>query len=105
MYNQLVGVRPTVGLASRDGIIPLALSQEPGGPMARSVTDAAIALDAVVGVDEADPVTARQQGLVPDSYTSFLDPDALQGARIAFIPSMSGPIPAPSAYSRRRLRR
>lgn len=89
-YNQLVGVRPTVGLASRDGIIPLALSQDTGGPMARSVIDAAIALDAVVGVDEADPVTARQQGLVPDSYTSFLDPDALQGARIAFIPSMVG---------------
>lgn len=89
-YNQLVGVRPTVGLASRDGIIPLALSQDTGGPMARSVTDAAVALDAVVGVDSADPVTARQQGLVPDSYTSFLDPDALQGARIGYVTSMVG---------------
>jgi amidase len=89
-YNQLVGVRPTVGLASRDGIIPLALSQDTGGPMARSVIDAAVALDAVVGVDDADPVTARQQGLVPDSYTSFLDPDALQGARIGYVTSMVG---------------
>ncbi|GAA1231479.1 amidase [Microbacterium phyllosphaerae] len=89
-YNQLVGVRPTVGLASRDGIIPLALSQDTGGPMARSVIDAAVALDAVVGVDDADPVTSRQQGLVPDSYTSFLDPDALQGARIGYVTSMVG---------------
>lgn len=89
-YNQLVGVRPTVGLASRDGIIPLALSQDTGGPMARSVIDAAVALDAVVGVDDADPVTARQQGLVPDSYTSFLDPSALQGARIGYVTSMIG---------------
>ncbi|MFK0402802.1 amidase family protein [Microbacterium sp. NPDC090225] len=89
-YNQLVGIRPTVGLASRDGIIPLALSQDTGGPMARSVIDAAVALDAVVGVDEADPVTARQQGLVPESYTSFLDEDALQGARIGYVSSMVG---------------
>ncbi|MFJ6533262.1 amidase family protein [Microbacterium sp. NPDC091662] len=89
-YNQLVGVRPTVGLASRDGIIPLALSQDTGGPMARSVIDAAVALDAVVGVDGADPVTARQQGRVPESYTSFLDTDALQGARIGYVTSMVG---------------
>lgn len=89
-YNQLVGVRPTVGLASRDGIIPLALSQDTGGPMTRSVTDAAVALDAVVGVDDADPVTARQEGQVPASYTRFLDADALDGARIGYVPSMLG---------------
>ena len=59
-YNQLVGVRPTVGLASRDGIVPLALSQDTGGPMARTVADAALALDAVVGTDEADPATAER---------------------------------------------
>ena len=53
-YNALVGIRPTVGLASRDGIVPLALSQDTGGPMARSVLDAAVALDATVGVDESD---------------------------------------------------
>ncbi|WP_435736014.1 amidase family protein [Cellulosimicrobium sp. PMB13] len=89
-YNQLVGVRPTIGLASRDGIIPLALSQDTGGPMTRSVTDAAVALDAVVGVDPADPVTSRQQGEVPASYTQYLDADALDGARIGYVPSMIG---------------
>ncbi len=89
-YNQLVGVRPTVGLASRDGIIPLALSQDTGGPMARSVIDAAVALDAVVGVDEGDPVTSGQVGLVPESYTSFLDEGSLEGVRIGYVPSMVG---------------
>ena len=87
-YNQLVGVRPTVGLASRDGIVPLALSQDTGGPMTRSVLDAAVALDAVVGIDEADAVTARQAGLVPASYTSHLDAGALDGARIGYVASM-----------------
>lgn len=89
-YNQLVGIRPTVGLASRDGIIPLALSQDTGGPIARSVTDAALALDAVVGVDENDAVTQRQVGKVPESYASFLDSDALKGARIGVIGTLSG---------------
>lgn len=89
-YNQLVGVRPTVGLASRDGIVPLALSQDTGGPMARSVLDAAVALDAVVGVDEADPITARQAGLVPESYTSSLDASALDGTTIGYVPAMVG---------------
>ncbi|MFC4555021.1 amidase family protein [Georgenia faecalis] len=92
-YNQLVGIRPTVGLASRDGIIPLALSQDTGGPMARSVMDAAAALDAVVGVDPADPVTAEQAGRVPESYTAHLDPTALEGARIGYVASMVGTNP------------
>jgi amidase len=87
-YNQLVGIRPTVGLTSRDGIIPLALSQDTGGPIARSVTDAAVALDAVVGVDPSDPITAEQTGLIPDSYTAFLDPKALRGTRIGYLTSM-----------------
>ncbi|PRY66974.1 Asp-tRNA(Asn)/Glu-tRNA(Gln) amidotransferase A subunit family amidase [Glaciihabitans tibetensis] len=89
-YNQLVGIRPTVGLSSRDGIVPLALTQDTGGPIARSVTDAAVALDAVVGVDPADPITAEQTGLVPDSYTEYLDPTALQGTRIGYVASMVG---------------
>ena len=89
-YNQLVGVRPTVGLTSRDGIIPLALSQDTGGPMARSVLDTAVALDAVVGIDSADPATSRQAGLVPDSYTSELTDTALEGARIGYVASMVG---------------
>ncbi|PZF65844.1 hypothetical protein DEJ33_08880 [Curtobacterium sp. MCPF17_047] len=89
-YNQLVGIRPTVGLTSRDGIIPLALSQDTGGPLARSVTDAAVALDAVTGVDAADPVTEGQTGKVPTSYTQFLDPTALRGKRIGYVTSMVG---------------
>ena len=89
-YNSLVGVRPTLGLASRDGIVPLALSQDTGGPIARSVTDAAVALEAVVGVDAGDPVTARQAGKVPASYVSSLDADSLSGARIGYVPSMLG---------------
>ncbi|MCR2824250.1 amidase family protein [Microbacterium sp. zg.Y909] len=89
-YNQLVGVRPTVGLASRDGIIPLALSQDTGGPMTRSVMDAAVAMDAVVGIDPADDVTSRQAGVVPESYTSYLDANALAGARIGYVASMIG---------------
>ncbi|MEN8707272.1 MAG: amidase family protein [Nocardioides marinisabuli] len=87
-YNQLVGVRPTVGLASRDGIVPLALSQDTGGPMTRSVSDAAIALDAVVGSDPADPVTADADDRAPESYTSYLDPEALAGVRIGYLASM-----------------
>ena len=77
-----------MGLASRDGIIPLALTQDTGGPIARTVTDAAVALDSVTGVDAADPVTSEQQGLVPESYTSFLDADALAGTRIGYVTSM-----------------
>jgi Asp-tRNA(Asn)/Glu-tRNA(Gln) amidotransferase A subunit family amidase len=97
-YNQLVGIRPTVGLASRDGIIPLALSQDTGGPMARSVVDAAVALDAVVGVDPADPVTDRQTGQVPESYTASLDPTALAGTRIGVIASLSGTGPVADRF-------
>lgn len=87
-YNQLVGIRPTVGLSSRSGIVPLALSQDTGGPLARTVMDAALALDATTGVDAADSVTAAQAGLVPASYTEGLDDAALEGARIGYFPSM-----------------
>jgi Asp-tRNA(Asn)/Glu-tRNA(Gln) amidotransferase A subunit family amidase len=92
-YNQLVGIRPTVGLSSRDGIVPLALSQDTGGPITRSVTDAAVALDAVTGTDPNDPITAEQAGSVPDSYTASLDENALAGARIGYLPSMIGTNP------------
>ncbi|GAA1953493.1 amidase family protein [Microbacterium aquimaris] len=96
-YNALVGIRPTVGLTSRDGIVPLALSQDTGGPMARSVLDAAVALDATIGIDEGDPITANQAGLTPESYTEALDPEALDGARIGYIPVMVDPSSAGSS--------
>lgn len=89
-FNQLVGLRPTVGLSSRDGIVPLALSQDVGGPLARSVTDLAIALDAVVGTDPNDPATAEANEHVPATYTEFLDKHGLGGRRIGYDPSMVG---------------
>ncbi|GJM84193.1 amidase [Paenibacillus sp. HMSSN-139] len=81
-FNSLVGIRPTIGLSSRDGIIPLALTQDVGGPIARTVEDAAILLDATAGYDPDDVATAYSVGRIPDSYTRFLDPSGLKGARI-----------------------
>lgn len=81
-FNSLVGIRPTIGLSSRDGIIPLALTQDVGGPMARTVEDAAILLDATAGYDPDDVATAYSVGRIPESYTDFLDVDGLKAARI-----------------------
>jgi Asp-tRNA(Asn)/Glu-tRNA(Gln) amidotransferase A subunit family amidase len=81
-HNALVGIRPSIGLTSRDGIIPLALSADVGGPMARSVTDAATLLDVLAGYDPEDPVTRLSQGHIPKSYTTSLDKNGLRGARI-----------------------
>jgi amidase len=78
----LVGIRSTMGLTSRDGIIPLYLRNDIGGPMARTVEDAARILDAIAGPDPADPITERGRGKIPKSYTAFLDPNGLRGARI-----------------------
>ena len=89
-FNSLVGIRPTIGLSSRDGIIPLALSQDVGGPIARTVADAAAALSVVAGYDPNDPVTAGSIGKVPTSYTSFLDPNGLKGARIGVVRDLFG---------------
>ncbi len=89
-FNSLVGVRPTIGLSSREGIIPLALSQDVGGPMTRTVADAAVTLDYTVGFDPEDPVTEKSIGNVPDSYTDYLDPNGLEGARIGVVPELFG---------------
>src|SRR5512135_2956451 len=78
----LVGVKPTVGLISRSGIVPIAHSQDTAGPMARTVTDAAILLGALVGADPDDPVTVAGAAKGRRDYTTFLDPKALEGARI-----------------------
>ncbi len=80
--NGIVGLKPTHGLLSRDGVIPLALSFDTAGPMARNVYDVAAALGVLTGVDEADPATAKSYGRFHRDYTQFLDPDALDGARI-----------------------
>jgi len=78
----IVGLKPTVGLVSRAGIIPIAHSQDTAGPMSRSVADAAALLTAIAGVDPRDPATADAQGHVAKDYTAFLDPNGLKGARI-----------------------
>jgi Asp-tRNA(Asn)/Glu-tRNA(Gln) amidotransferase A subunit family amidase len=88
--SNLVGLRPTIGLSSRSGIVPLALSQDVGGPMTRTVTDLAFALDATVGFDPQDPITATSIGKIPDTYTSFLNLNGLQGARIGVVRSLFG---------------
>ncbi|GIO15821.1 hypothetical protein J19TS2_53760 [Cohnella xylanilytica] len=88
-YNSIVGIRPTIGLTSRDGIIPLALSQDVGGPMARTVADAAIMLDAISGYDPNDIATAGSVGKIPVSYTKYLDKNGLDGARIGVITDAS----------------
>ena len=80
--NGLVGIKPTLGLTSRDGIIPFALSLDVGGPMARTVTDAATALGVMTGVDVNDRSTLESEGKSYKDYTQFLDPDSLKGARI-----------------------
>ncbi|HEY9909793.1 MAG TPA: amidase family protein [Thermosynechococcaceae cyanobacterium] len=89
-FNSLVGIRPTIGLSSRDGIIPLALSQDVGGPMTRTVADAAAALSVVAGYDPNDPITAGSIGKIPPSYTSFLDPNGLKGAKIGVVRDLFG---------------
>ncbi|HSS35522.1 MAG TPA: amidase [Patescibacteria group bacterium] len=80
--NGIVGIKPTLGLLSRTGIVPISADQDTAGPMARNVTDAAVLLGAMTGVDKADPATAEQKGHAFRDYTRFLDKHALRGARI-----------------------
>ena len=80
--NGLVGIKPTIGLLSRSGIIPISATQDTAGPMARTVQDAAILLGALTGVDEKDVVTKGSAGHVPGDYTKFLDLRGLSGKRI-----------------------
>ena len=80
--NGLVGIKPTIGLVSRTGIIPISITQDTAGPMARSVTDAAIMLGAVAGVDAKDKATETSRGKAEKDYTKFLDADSLKGKRL-----------------------
>ncbi len=80
--NSLVGIKPTLGLVSRSGIIPIAHSQDTAGPMARTVADAAALLTALAGVDPEDAITAESRGRASADYTQFLDASGLKGARI-----------------------
>lgn len=80
--NGIVGIKPTVGLVSRSGIIPISHTQDTAGPMARSVADAAALLGAITGQDGRDGATKASDGKAASDYTAFLDPNGLKGARI-----------------------
>ncbi|MBJ7515759.1 MAG: amidase [Stenotrophomonas sp.] len=85
--NGVVGLKPTVGLVSRDGIIPISFSQDTSGPITRTVADAAVVLTAIAGRDDADPATATMPGRAVYDYTARLNPDGLRGARIGVLDS------------------
>jgi len=83
--NGVAGLKPTVGLVSRSGIIPIAHSQDTAGPMARTVRDVAILLGAMAGIDPEDRATAASNGNAHPDYTKFLDADGLKGARLGIV--------------------
>ena len=88
--NGIVGLRPTHGLLSHDGIIPLSINLDMAGPMGRHVYDVAAMLGAMTGVDSADPTTQKSEGRFETDYTQFLDAGALQGARIGIARDLMG---------------
>jgi amidase len=87
--NNLVGLRPTRGLISRDGIVPVSITQDTIGPISRNVSDTARILDAMVGYDPNDPVTAFSVGNIPKTYTAFLQ-NGLKGARLGVLTTLFG---------------
>jgi amidase len=88
--NGLAGIKPTVGLVSRSGIIPISHTQDGAGPMCRTLRDAAIVLGALTGVDPEDSATAASSGKSQKDYTQFCDPNGLKGARIGVARKYSG---------------
>lgn len=88
--NGIVGLKPTVGLVSRTGIIPISHSQDTAGPMTRTVRDAAILLSAMTGIDHDDPATSDAGEHRLSDYTKNLDPNALKGARLGVVRSLFG---------------
>jgi amidase len=104
--NGVVGIKPTLGLASRSGIVPISAEQDTAGPIARNVTDAAVVLGALTGVDPGDPATAGQAGHVHTDYTPYLDPHALRGARIGvWRKGTFGPSPETDAIMEKTISR
>jgi Asp-tRNA(Asn)/Glu-tRNA(Gln) amidotransferase A subunit family amidase len=102
--SSLVGLRPTVPLVSRHGMLPARPSTDTLGPIARNVRDAALLLDVIAGYDAKDPVTAQAVGQIPKSYTSFLVPDGLKGARIGVIRQPMDPKADPTSDDYRRVK-
>jgi amidase len=88
--NGIVGLKPTHGLLSRDGIVPLVLSFDTGGPMARNVYDIAVSLNIMTGVDPADEATKKSEGKIEKDYTAFLKRGSLKGVRIGVARDFTG---------------
>jgi amidase len=88
--NGIVGIKPTVGLWSRSGIIPISYTQDTAGPMARTVRDAAVLLGAITGIDSSDEKTILSKGNSQTDYTQFLKKDGLKGKRIAYLKAKEG---------------
>jgi amidase len=88
LVNGIVGIKPTVGLVSRSGVVPISHTQDTPGPMARTVADAAALLSVLAGVDHADMATTGSH--VEADYVSFVDPDGLRGARIGVARHLAG---------------
>ena len=88
--NGLAGLKPTVGLVSRTGIIPISVSQDPAGPMARTVADVALLLNGMAAVDAADPSGPAAEGKIAADYTTFLKADALKGKRFGVLRQAMG---------------
>lgn len=99
----LVGIKPTVGLVSRSGIIPISVSQDTAGPMARSVADAAALLTAIAAPDPADPAASERKDPTAIDYTAHLKADALKGARIGVLRQLTGYHPDTDAQFERAL--
>ncbi|QIP15802.1 amidase [Spirosoma aureum] len=90
-HQSLVGFRPTLGLISRDGIAPLAMTNDTGGPICRTVEDAVRVLEVIAGHDKADTVTRQSEGKIPAGYRQFLDKNGLKGARIGVFRQLCTP--------------
>ena len=88
--NGIVGIKPTVGLVSRSGIVPISHTQDTAGPMARTVADAAALLSVLAAADPSDAATSEANGHIEKDYTRFLDPNGLRGARIGVVRKYAG---------------
>src|SRR5881628_1495219 len=103
-FNSLVGLRPSVPLVSRFGMMPATPTQDTLGPIARSVRDAALMLDVIAGYDPNDPVTAYAEGHVPTTYTEFLKHDGLKGARLGVLRMPLDPKADPQSNDYKKVR-
>ncbi len=103
-HNNLVGLRPTVPLVSRHGMMPAAPSRDTVGPMARTIRDLALLLDVIAGYDPNDPITAASVGRIPATFTNFLDADGLRGMRLGVVRQPLSPDTDPSADDYARVR-